>query len=43
VFIGSGIIHEQHHEAEAGIRNAGFRSIEVRQREDWIALVCRNG
>ena len=42
VFIGSGIIHEQRHEAEAAIRNAGFTSIEIRQREDWVALVCRN-
>ena len=42
VFIGSGIIHEQRHEAEAAIRNAGFTAIEIRQREDWIALVCRN-
>lgn len=41
VFIGSGIIHGQHQEAESAIRKAGFASIEVRQKEDWIALVCR--
>ena len=42
VFIGSGIIYEQRHEAEAAIRQAGFTSIEARQREDWTALICRN-
>ncbi len=42
VFIGSGIIQGQHQDAEAAIKNAGLVLVEVRQREDWIALVCRN-
>ncbi|MFQ6027437.1 MAG: 50S ribosomal protein L11 methyltransferase [Dehalococcoidia bacterium] len=39
--VASGIIHEQHQEAQEALERAGFASIEVWPREDWISLVCR--
>lgn len=41
ILIASGIIQEQHQDAQTALAAAGFGSIEVWPREDWITLVCR--
>ena len=41
VFIASGIIVDQHDEAASAISDAGLAVDEIRQREDWITMLCR--
>ena len=41
VFIASGIIVEQHDEAVSAIADAGMVIDEMRQREDWLTILCR--
>lgn len=41
VFIASGIIVEQHDEAVLAITGAGMVIDEMRQREDWLTILCR--
>ena len=41
ILVASGIIQEQHEESQQALADAGFGSIEVWPREDWISLVCR--
>ena len=41
VFIASGVIVEQHDEAMAAIADAGMKVEELRQREDWLTIICR--
>lgn len=41
MFIASGIIVEQHDEAVSAIAEAGMVIDEMRQREDWLTLLCR--
>ena len=43
VFIASGIIVEQHDEAVSAIADAGLAIEEMRQREDWLTILCRPG
>ena len=43
VFIASGIIVEQHDDAAAAIAAAGLVVSEMRQREDWLTILCRRG
>ncbi len=40
-FIASGIIVEQHDEAVSAIKDAGLTVDEMRQREDWLTILCR--
>ncbi len=41
VFIASGIILEQRDEAVTAITDAGLTIEEMRQREDWLTILCR--
>ena len=41
VFIASGIIVDQHDEAASAISDAGLAVDEMRQREDWLTMLCR--
>ncbi|MCY4417779.1 MAG: 50S ribosomal protein L11 methyltransferase [Chloroflexi bacterium] len=41
VFVASGIIVDQHDEAASAISDAGLAVDEIRQREDWITMLCR--
>ena len=41
VFIASGIIVDQHDEAASAISDAGLALDELRQREDWLTMLCR--
>lgn len=41
VFIASGIIVDQHDEAASAIADAGLVVEEMRQREDWLTILCR--
>ena len=41
VFVASGIIVDQHDEAASAISDAGLAVNEIRQREDWITMLCR--
>ena len=43
VFIASGIIVDQHDEAHSAITDAGLVVDEMRQREDWLTILCRHG
>ena len=43
VFIASGIIVDQHDEAVSAISDAGLVVDELRQREDWLTILCRHG
>ena len=43
VFIASGIIVDQHDEAVSAISGAGLVVDELRQREDWLTILCRHG
>ena len=43
VFIASGIIVDQHDEAVSAISDAGLAVDEIRQREDWLTILCRHG
>ena len=43
VFIASGIIVDQHDEAHSAITDAGLAVDEMRQREDWLTILCRHG
>ena len=43
VFVASGIIVEQHDEAVSAIRDADLAIDEMRQREDWLTILCRHG
>lgn len=43
VFIASGVIVDQHDEAVSAISGAGLRVDEIRQREDWLTILCRQG
>lgn len=43
VFIASGIIVDQHDEAASAITDAGMMIDELRQREDWLTMLCRHG
>ena len=43
VFIASGIIVDQHDEAHSAISDAGLVVDELRQREDWLTILCRHG
>ncbi len=40
VFIASGIIIDQHDEAASAIADAGLSVSEMRQREDWLTILC---
>ena len=42
VFIASGIIVEQHDTAAAAIAGAGLAIGEIRQKEDWLTILCRH-
>ena len=42
VFVASGIIIEQHDEAVAAIADSGLLVDEMRQREDWLTILCRH-
>ena len=42
VFVASGIIIEQHDEAVAAIADSGLVVDEMRQREDWLTILCRH-
>ena len=39
--IASGIISDQRHTAETGLKNAGFNMVEACIKEDWVTLICR--
>ncbi len=41
VFVASGIIIDQHDEAVSAITDAGLVIDEIRQREDWVTILCR--
>ena len=41
VFVASGIIIDQHDEAASAIADAGLVVDEMRQREDWLTILCR--
>ena len=41
VFVASGIIVDQHDEAASAIADAGLVVEEMRQREDWLTILCR--
>ena len=41
VFVASGIIIDQHDEAVSAIADAGMAVDEMRQREDWLTILCR--
>ena len=41
VFVASGIIVEQHDEAVSAIADSGMVIDEMRQREDWLTMLCR--
>ena len=43
IFIASGIIVEQHDEAASAIADARLTVDEMRQREDWLTILCRKG
>ena len=43
VFIASGIIVDQHDEAVSAISDAGLMVHELRQRDDWLTILCRHG
>ena len=43
VFVASGIIIDQHGEAVSAIADAGLVVDEIRQREDWLTILCRHG
>ena len=43
VFIASGVIVDQHDEAVTAIAEAGLVVQELRQREDWLTILCRHG
>ena len=43
VFIASGIIVDQHDEAASAITDAGMVIDELRQREDWLTMLCSRG
>ena len=43
VFIASGVIVDQHDEAHSAITGAGLVVDEIRQREDWLTILCRHG
>ena len=43
VFIASGVIVDQHDEAHSAITDAGLVVDEIRQREDWLTILCRHG
>ena len=43
VFIASGVIVDQHDEAASAIAEAGLVVDELRQREDWLTILCRHG
>ena len=43
VFVASGIIVDQHDEAAAAIADAGLVVDEMRQREDWLTILCGRG
>ena len=42
VFIASGIIVDQHDEAVSAISDAGLQVDEIRQRDDWLTILCRH-
>ena len=42
VFVASGIIIDQHDEAASAIADAGLVVDEMRQREDWLTILCRH-
>ena len=42
VFIASGVIVDQHDEAVSAIAEAGLVIEELRQREDWLTILCRH-
>ena len=42
VFVASGIIIDQHDEAASAIADAGLVVEEMRQREDWLTVLCRH-
>ena len=41
MFVASGIIVEQHDEAVSAVSDAGLVVHEMRQREDWLTILCR--
>ncbi len=43
VFIASGVIVDQHDEAVSAVSNAGLQVDEIRQRDDWLTILCRHG
>ncbi len=43
VFLASGVIADQHDEAVAAITDAGLQVNEIRQREDWLTILCGHG
>jgi len=43
VFIASGVIVDQYDEAVSAISDAGLQVDEVRQRDDWLTILCRHG
>ena len=43
VFIASGVIVDQHDEAHSAVTDAGLVVDEIRQREDWLTILCRHG
>lgn len=43
VFVASGIIVDQHDEAVSAVSDAGLQADEIRQREDWLTILCRHG
>ena len=42
VFIASGVIVDQHDEAVSAVSDAGLQVDEIRQREDWLTILCRH-
>ncbi len=43
VFIASGVIVDQHDEAVSAVSDAGLQVDEIRQRDDWLTILCRHG
>lgn len=43
VFIASGVIVDQHDEAVSAVADAGLQVDEIRQRDDWLTILCRHG
>ena len=41
VFITSGIIEDRTDDVKAALEENGFEIVEVKQRKDWVSIVCR--